>query len=134
MTIDILLHSVHLLFAIFWFGSLLWTELILWPQMRLIGQLETVQGGLRGVAVRKMTAISIVGTIVTGFARGVVGGVFDRLYTPYGVMFLIAAVVGVAMLAWWATFPDRSLKRGWRMYYSSFWVVFATMVGMHFYS
>ncbi len=133
MTIDILLHSVHLLFAIFWFGSLLWTELILWPQMKLIGQLEAVQGGLRGVAGRKLMAISIVGTIVTGYARGVVGGVFDRLYTPYGVMFLISAVVGVAMLVWWATFPVRSLKLGWRLYYSGFWVLFAMMVGMHFY-
>lgn len=132
MALDVTLHTLHLVFAIFWFGSLLWTELILWPQMEKSGQLASVQGGLRSVTVRKLTAIAIVGTIATGYIRGVAGGVFDRVYTPYGAMFLVSAVVGVWMLSWWSTFPARSLKWGWRLYYSSFWVVFAMMVGMHF--
>lgn len=132
MIIEVALHSVHLLCAIFWFGSLLWTEIILWPQMRKSGQLESVQGALRSVAGRKVQATAIAGTIITGFARGVVGGVFERLYTPYGVMFLLSAVLGVAMLVWWSTMPSRSLKLGWRLYYISFWPVFGMMVGMHF--
>lgn len=132
MTLDVTLHAIHLLFATFWFGSYMWSEAILWPQMQKAGHLEAVQGGLRSVAVRQITAIGIVGTILSGYVRGVAGGVFDRLYTPYGAMFLVSAVVGVWMIAWWSTFPVRSLKWGWRAYYSGFWVLFAMMVGMHF--
>ena len=95
MTLDVTLHLIHLVFAIFWFGSYMWTELILWPQMQKAGHLENVQGALRSVAVRQITAIGIVGTILSGYIRGIAAGVFDRIYTPYGVMFLISAVVGV---------------------------------------
>ncbi|MCZ0953529.1 MAG: hypothetical protein F4053_14790 [Proteobacteria bacterium] len=132
MTLDVTLHAIHLLFATFWFGSYMWSEAILWPQMQKAGHLEAVQGGLRSVTVRQITAIGIVGTILTGYVRGVAGGVFDRLYTPYGAMFLVSAVVGVWMIAWWSTFPARSLKWGWRAYYGGFWVLFAMMVGMRF--
>lgn len=132
MTLDVTLHAIHLLFATFWFGSYMWSEAILWPQMQKAGHLEAVQGGLRSVTVRQITAIGIVGTILSGYVRGVAGGVFDRLYTPYGAMFLVSAVVGVWMIAWWSTFPARSLKWGWRAYYGGFWVLFAMMVGMRF--
>ena len=132
MTLEVTLHFIHLLCAIFWFGSYMWSEAILWPLMQKAGILESVQGGLRSVYGRQLQAIAIAGTVVSGFLRGVVGGVFDRIYTPYGVMFLVSAVVGVWMLAWWGTFPQRSLKWGWRLYYSSFWVLFALMVGLHF--
>lgn len=132
MTLDVSLHVVHLVCATFWFGSYMWSELILWPLMQKAGILEDVQGGLRSVYGRKLQAIAIAGTVITGFVRGIAGGVSDRIYTPYGAMFLVSAVVGVWMLAWWGTFPARSLKWGWRIYYGSFWVLLAMMVGMHF--
>lgn len=131
-SLTIALHILHLLFAIFWFGSLLYTELVLWPRLRSLGQLESVQGELRKVSVRKLMAISVVGTIVTGYARGVSGGVFERLFSPYGVMFVSSTIIGIGMMVWWASFPTRDRKLGWILFYSSFWVIFALMVGMRF--
>lgn len=131
-TLTVSLQALHLLCAILWFGSLIYTELILWPRMRRAGLLATVQGELRSVTVRKMMAVSIVGTIVLGFARGAAGGVFDRIATPYGTMFVLAAIVGTSMMVWWSSFPTRDRVWSWRLYYSGFWVLFALMLGMRF--
>lgn len=128
----IILHALHIVFASVWFGSLLYTELIAWPRLRAAGHLEVVQAALRNVRARQMIGVSVVGTIVTGYARGLAGGALDNLYTPYGLMFVSAAVVGFAMLSWWLSFPPRTLKTPWRMFYTSFWVMLALMVGMHF--
>jgi hypothetical protein len=128
----ICLQVAHLLCAIFWFGSLLYTELILWGRLRALGQLQNVQGELRSPGVRRLMGISIVGTVVFGYLRGVAGGALDRLFTPYGVMFVSAAIVGTAMLVWWLHNPPRTLKNSWRSFYSGFWVLFALMIGMRF--
>ena len=74
-SLTISLQALHLLCATLWFGSLIYTELILWPRMRRVGLLSAVQGELRSVSVRKLMAVSIVGTVVLGFARGAAGGV-----------------------------------------------------------
>src|SRR5689334_7019124 len=100
-TLLVSLQVLHLLFAIYWFGSLLYTEIILWPRLRMAGMLTEVQGQLRAPELRRIQAIPIVGTILTGYARGAVGGVFDRLYSVYGMLFIAAAVVGTAMIIWW---------------------------------
>ncbi len=132
MTLIVTLQSLHLLCAMLWMGSLIYTELILWPRMRRVNLLDAVQGELRSVTVRKMMAVGIVGTIVFGFARGAAGGVFERLTGPYGVMFVLAAICGISMLAWWGTFPTRDRVVGWKLFYSGFWVMFALMMGMRF--
>jgi uncharacterized membrane protein len=131
-TLNVILQALHLLFAAFWLGSLLYTELILWPELRKIGQLATVQGPLRTAKVRKRIGIAIVGTLVTGYARGVSGGVFDRLFSPYGVLFLLAAIITIATTVWWLNFPTRDRKIGWRLFYSSFVVIFALMIALRF--
>ena len=132
--LNVILQSLHLLFAAFWLGSLLYTELILWPQLRKLGQLETIQGELRKVQIRQQIGVAIVGTIVTGFARGATAGAFEQLFSPYGVMYLSAALVGIATMVWWLSFPTRDRKIGWRLFYSSFAVLFALMIGMRFHS
>ena len=132
--VNMTLQSLHVLFAAFWLGSLLYTELILWPQLRKMGQLQAVQGELRKVQIRRQIGIAIVGTIITGFARGATAGVFMQLFSPYGVMFLSAALVGIATMVWWLSFPTRDRKIGWRLFYSSFVVLFALMIGMRFHS
>lgn len=131
-TLLVFLQVLHLLFAIYWFGSLLYTEIILWPQLRKAGMLAEVQGKLRAPELRRIQAIPIVGTILTGYARGVAGGVFDRLHSPYGVLFVLAAIFGTAMIIWWLSFPPRTMKWSWRMFYSGFWVLFALMIGLRF--
>jgi uncharacterized membrane protein len=132
--LNVILQGLHMLFAAFWLGSLLYTELILWPELRKIGQLQTIQGELRKVQIRRQIGIAIVGTIVTGFARGATAGVFEQLFSTYSVMFLTAAVVGIATMVWWLSFPTRDRKIGWRLFYSSFVVLFALMIGMRFHS
>jgi hypothetical protein len=131
-TLNVSLQVLHLLCAILWFGSLIYTELILWPRMRRVGMLAAVQGELRSFSVRKLMAIAVVGTVVLGFARGAAGGVFARLATPYGIMFVLAAIVGTSMVVWWSSFPTRDRVWSWRLYYSGFWVLFALMIGMRF--
>jgi hypothetical protein len=131
-TLNYGLHYLHIVCAAFWVGSLLYTEIVLWPQLRAMGDLERVQGKLRHISVRKIMAFFIVGTILTGVARGVTSGVLDRLYSLYGVLFIAGALVGVWMMTWWLCFPSRDMKWGWRTFYSSFWVVLALMIGMRF--
>ncbi len=126
------LHYLHIVCAAFWLGAMLYTELVLWPRLRVVGQLEPIQAQLRDVKVRKWMAVFIVGTVVTGYLRGLANGAFDRLFTPYGVAFLLGAVIGTGMMVWWASFPPRTMKLGWRLFYSSFWLVMATMVAMRF--
>jgi hypothetical protein len=130
--LNYVLHYAHVVFAAFWVGSLLYTEIVLWPQLRQMGELARIQGQLRHISVRKVMATFIVGTVVTGIARGVANGALERLYSPYGVMFVGGGLVGVWMMTWWLCFPSRDMKWGWRTFYSSFWVVLALMVGMRF--
>jgi uncharacterized membrane protein len=132
--LNVTLQSLHILFAAFWLGSLLYTELILWPELRKLGQLQAVQTELRKVRIRQQIGIAIVGTIVTGFARGAAAGVFERLFTTYGVLYLTAALVGIATMVWWLSFPTRDRKIGWRLFYSSFVVLFALMIGLRFHA
>ncbi|HEX3366088.1 hypothetical protein [Phenylobacterium sp.] len=130
--VNYILQYAHVVCAAFWFGTVLYTELVLWPRLRRMGELERVQGELRNTEVRKIVGLFVVGTVVTGVARGVANGLLPRLYTPYGVCFVAGALVGIWMMTWWLCFPPRSMKLGWRTFYSSFWVVLALMFGMRF--
>ena len=131
--LDVILQSLHMLFAAFWLGSLLYTELIVAGAGKSVS-CKLIQGELRKVQIRRQIGIAIVGTIVTGFARGATAGVFEQLFSTYSVMFLTAAVVGIATMVWWLSFPTRDRKIGWRLFYSSFVVLFALMIGMRFHS
>jgi hypothetical protein len=132
LSLTIVFHTLHIICAAFWFGSLLYTEIILWPRLRAAGQLESVQKELRSIKARKLMGVFIVGTIVFGFLRGVTGGAIDRLYSPYGIMFVVAGLGGTSMLIWWISFPTRDRKIAWRMFYSGFWLMLALMIGMRF--
>jgi hypothetical protein len=123
-------QALHLLCAIFWFGSLLYTEISLWPRLRAAGLLEPVQAELRNVASRRVMAVFVVGTIVTGFVLGILRGAAAGLQSQFGVLFVLAAFTGVSMLIWWLNFPSRDRRVGWRLYYSGFWVIFALMIAL----
>jgi uncharacterized membrane protein len=107
---------LHIVCASFWFGSYLWTEIVLWPRLRAEGELERIQPLLRNVRGRQLNAAFIFGTILTGYA--------------VAVTTVLGAVTGISMLVWWASFPPRSMKWSWRIYYSGFWLVIALMVAM----
>jgi uncharacterized membrane protein len=131
--VGLALQGLHLLCATLWLGSLVYTEWILWPHLRELG-LESLRAKLRSIRMRQKMGIAIVGTLVTGYARGAVDGVFDRLMTPYGVLFLVAAILVTASVVWWLMFPTRDRKLGWHLYYASFVPVFVLMIAMRAYA
>ena len=131
--LPIALHCLHVLFAVVWLGSLIDSELFLWPLLKRINAMN-VQDELRSPRERKRIGIIIVGTLITGYLRGAVDGVFDRLFSLYGVLYLSAAVVATTVVVWWLVKPTRDRTFGWRLYYPSFAIIFALMVGMRIYS
>jgi hypothetical protein len=131
--LPIALQVLHVLFAVVWLGSLIDSELFLWPLLKRINAMN-VQDELRSPRERKRTGVIIVGTLITGYLRGAVDGVFDRLFSVYGVLYLLAAVVATTVVVWWLVKPTRDRTFGWRLYYPSFALIFALMVGMRIYS
>ena len=131
--LPIALQCLHVLLAVVWLGSLIDSELFLWPLLKRINAMN-VQDELRAPRERKRIGIIIVGTLITGYLRGAVDGVFDRLFSLYGVLFLSAAVVATTVVVWWLVKPTRDRPVGWRLYYPSFAIIFALMVGMRIYS
>ena len=130
--LNFVLHYAHVVCAAYWVGSLIYSEIIIWPIFQRLGDLPRLQAEVRHVRVRRIMAIFIVGTILTGVARAVASGSLDRLHTPYGVWLVCGALVGVWMVTWWLCFPPRTMKWQWRTFYASFWVVLALMFGMRF--
>jgi hypothetical protein len=131
--LPIVLQCLHLLFAVVWLGSLIDSELFLWPLLKRINALN-VQDELRSPRERKRTGVIILGTLITGYLRGAVDGVFDRLFSVYGALYLSAAVIATTLVVWWLVKPTRDRPIGWRLYYPSFGLIFALMVGMRIYS
>lgn len=131
--LPIAFQCLHVLFAVVWLGTLIDSELFLWPLLTRLKALN-VQEAMRAGSERRKTAVINVGTVVTGYIRGGVDGVFDRLFSLYGVLFLSAAVVATTIIVWWLCKPSRDRPVGWRLYYPSFAVIFGLMIGMRIYS
>jgi len=129
----IVLQTLHVLFAVVWLGSLIDSELFLWPLLKRINAMN-VQDELRAPRERKRTGVIILGTLITGYLRGAVDGVFDRLFSIYGVLYLCAAVVATTLVVWWLVKPTRDRTFGWRLYYPSFAIIFGLMVAMRIFS
>ena len=94
-----ILLYVHILGAIFWFGSSLTFHTVLVPALVKLpyeaqhGWLQAIQG----------TYSRIVGpiaglTILFGIARGAAAGVFGSLATPYGITFIAAFVLAIPVI------------------------------------
>jgi hypothetical protein len=71
------------------------------------------------------------GTVGLGILRGVVIGVHERLDTAYGLTYLAALVIGLAMLVWllvpWLKQPIFG-----KLYVAGFPLMFSLMVAMRF--
>jgi hypothetical protein len=103
----------HLL-GIFWFGSALYVDVVLIPaisHLSLEKQREVGAAlGVRGTAVFRVVAPLI---ILLGFLRGTVFGPIkslDVLATPYGITWLVALVVTIALYRWGLTTYARALE------------------------
>lgn len=128
-TLSAILQAAHLLCATLWIGSLIYTEWVLWPQMRELGY-GSLRPRIRSMKMRRKMGIAIVGTLLTGYLRGWVDGVFDRIFSTYGALFLLSAIIVTASVVWWLHFPTRDRKVGWFLYYASFALVFPLMIAL----
>lgn len=104
MTIEaatlITLQWLHVIFATFWFGSQMYANLVLWPELRKLPPEhdQSLLANLRSGRARRFTITVAVGTVGLGILRGIAGGVLDRLDSPYGITYLLSAVIGLYMI------------------------------------
>lgn len=90
---------LHILGAIFWFGSSLFLEYVITPALVKM-QFETQKPLLLGIGARYSKLIGPLGglTILLGIGRGISTGVLGNLGSAYGLTFLASIVVGVAII------------------------------------
>ena len=105
---------LHVLLGILWFGAALYTDVILIPaisHLSLERQREIGAAlGVRGTAVFRVVGPLI---ILLGFLRGTVFGPIknlDVLTTAYGLTWLVALLVTIALYRWAFTTYAGALK------------------------
>lgn len=102
--LQFIVQWLHVLLGILWFGAALYTDVILIPAISAFSlekQRELGAAlGVRGTAVFRIVGPAI---IVLGFVRGTVFGPIksiDALTTAYGITWLVALVVALALYRW----------------------------------
>jgi uncharacterized membrane protein len=137
MTIElavlIALQWLHVIFAVFWFGSQMYATLVLWPEMRKLPSEhdQSLLANLRRGRARRFTITVAVGTVALGIIRGIAGGVLDRLATPYGITYLASLAIGLYMIGSILTRSYGGRAPSWA-FNASFGVVFTLMILMRF--
>lgn len=97
--LSVLLY-LHILGAIFWFGSSLFMQVFMVPALRAM-QFEAQKPWMMAITGRYGRVVGPLAglTILLGLLRGIAAGVLGHLGTPYGLTFLasivVAAYVGV---------------------------------------
>jgi uncharacterized membrane protein len=94
-----LLLYLHIIGAIFWFGSSLFLEYVITPALVKM-QFEAQKPLLLGIGARYSKLIGPLGglTILLGIGRGISTGVLGNLGSAYGLTYLASIVVGVAII------------------------------------
>ena len=87
---------LHILGAIFWFGSAMMFQFIIVPALAGMS-FEAQRPWLQALAARYGPVVGAVGalTLTFGVLRGVLTGVLGILNTPYGVTWLAAIALGI---------------------------------------
>ena len=96
------LQWLHVFLAVWWFGSIIVTRVTLWPALRRLGP-ETDQDVRRAmgqVEPRWIHWATTIGTVALGIIRGAYAGALGRLDEPYGITYLAAGALGIAMISW----------------------------------
>ena len=127
------LQWLHVLFAIFWFGSQMYslTSLQLMTD-RLPPDARAIMDRAGGEGVpRRITIFVASGTVLLGTLRGIAGGVLDVLGTAYGITWLTSLFIGSFMVGSILTRRYRGLlpRNVWN---SLFFVMFTLMIAMRF--
>jgi len=90
---------VHVLGAIFWFGSGLTLQIVFIPSLTNMPY-EAQHPWLQALSGNYSRIIGPVGglTILFGILRGAFAGVFGSLNTPYGITFVVAFVLAIPVI------------------------------------
>jgi len=90
---------IHILGAIFWFGSSLTIHLIFTPNLLKL-PFEAQHGWMLALRDNYSKIIGPVGglTILFGILRGASAGVFGSLNTPSGITFVVAFVLAIPVI------------------------------------
>lgn len=96
----IALQWLHILAGIFWFGSAMTVDVIAFPAFRKFPP-ETQRAIIEAFAARYGRLVGAVAgaTILLGILRGLTGGVLNVLTSPYGLTWIAAIVLAVAIAA-----------------------------------
>jgi hypothetical protein len=127
-------HWLHVFFGVFWFGTILYTRLVLFPSLATLPKEQ--EGAVREAMLRgrgrQFTMLFAYGTVGFGILRGAMTGVFGQLGTPYGITYLAALAIGVAMVVYlFAPLPFRHPLLP-KLYVWAFPLMFTLMVLMRF--
>lgn len=99
----------HIMFAISWFGSSIFINSVMIPAIRRLSPAATKEYLTAvGATSKVFFPVAGVGTVVLGIVRGFLFGF--SLDTAYGITFVIAAVLGVAVLLYGALVTGRNVQ------------------------
>jgi len=134
LAVIVVLQWLHVLFAIFWFGSQLYSVMVVDPQLaRLVpaDAYANIVDAFRAGTPRLLTVVSSTGTVLLGFLRGLAGGVLDVAGSAYFYTWLTALVIGAFMVIsiWTRGYGGRMPSPVWN---SLFVVMFTLMIAMRF--
>jgi uncharacterized membrane protein len=116
MWMVLLIQWFHVLLGIFWFGSVLYLNVIVIPTiLRLpLEQQRAITIPLGSFSDRVLTPVSIL-VILLGIVRGTLLGpvrdVPSLLGTQYGITFLVALLMTIALALWGTFVSGRAAKQ-----------------------
>ena len=146
------LQWLHILGGIFWFGSAMTVHLIAFPAFRKFPP-TTRRAIIEAFAARygRLVAAVAAATILLGILRGLAGGVLDGITSPYGLTWIAAIILAVAIAAFEGTqisptvgkliaasapqqieILDKRLDGLGAVQLAGFVVLFSLMIAMHF--
>ncbi len=109
--LSVLLY-VHILGAIFWFGSGLTLQIVFIPALGTMPY-EAQHPWLQALSGNYSRLIGPVGglTILFGILRGAFAGVFGLLNTPYGITFVVSFVLAIPVIIIGARFTGPTAQK-----------------------
>ena len=113
MAWEFIVHWVHTFCAIFWFGGIMYVNAVIGPAMLRCGPAAQAEAGDRlarqAVRVtRPMALLTILFGVVLGTVFGPVKHVTDLLGSAYGIYFVIALVLSIAVYLWGQLLTSRT--------------------------
>jgi uncharacterized membrane protein len=147
----VVLQWLHILFAIAWFGGSVTANFLIVPAAALLPAAEQA-GWWQAFIARSVRYFAPVAgaTIILGIARGIAAGVLSTLTTPYGLTWIAALILGIAIAIWGARVTNPAVariaastasdladsvaaaNRMGRIELGGFLIIFTLMIAMHF--